>query len=148
MHAIPVALTLFFALDRAALPGGTALLPHGDFIPSLVFTSDGKTLLSASGDGLIRLWDTASGKERQRLRGHKGPVLALALHRDGRTLASGGQDRTVRLWDLRTGKEVRRLEDHRGDVTGVAFSPRGELASTESGQSGEYLWVRRGPVVV
>jgi WD40 repeat protein len=130
MHTIPVVLTLFFSLDGAALPRGMALLPHGDGVPSLLFTPDGKTLISASGDGFIRLWDTATGKERQRLRGHQGAVLALALHRDGRTLASGGHDQMVRLWDLRTGTEVRRLEGHSGNVTRVAFSPDGaELAS-------------------
>ena len=66
MHAVPVALALFFSLDRAALPEGTALLPHGDFVASLVFTPDGKTLISASGDGLVRLWDTGTRNARRR----------------------------------------------------------------------------------
>jgi WD40 repeat protein len=143
MHPIPVALVLFFTLDRAALPEGAAALPHHGFVASLAFTPDGKTLISASGDGLVRLWDTSTHKERHLLQGHKGAALSLSLNRDGRTLASGGQDGTVRLWDLRDGKELRRLEGHRGDVTGVAFSPDGaELASADTGNAGEYFAIR------
>ena len=40
---------------------------------------DGRTILSASEDRTIRVWDRASGKEVRRLLGHQGPVTALAL---------------------------------------------------------------------
>jgi WD40 repeat protein len=143
MHPVPVALTLFFALGRAAPPEGTAEFPHPGFVAALAFAPDGKTLISASGDGLVRLWDPAARKERLLLKGHKGAALALSLSRDGRTLASGGEDGTVRLWDLHSGKELRHLAGHRGDVAGVALSPNGaEVASADSGNSGEYRNLR------
>jgi WD40 repeat protein len=138
---------MLLAVPDAAMgtlpPTAAIQLPHGGFVSALTFTRDGKTLISASGDHLIRLWDPATGKERARLEGHTKAVLALALAPDGNTLASGSTDRTVRLWDLAGRKSVRLLEGHQGDVVSLAFSSRGNwLASTSIKRSGEYLVVR------
>jgi hypothetical protein len=51
-------------------------------------------------DGLIRLWEWATGKERARLVGHGGAVVALAYAPDGRLLASGCTDTTALVWDV------------------------------------------------
>ncbi|HYT89758.1 MAG TPA: hypothetical protein VEL76_13705 [Gemmataceae bacterium] len=116
----------------ASLPKGVTQLRHGGFVSALAFTPDGKTLISASGDRLIRLWDPAASKEVHRLEGHTAAVVSLALTPDGKRLASGGADRTVRVWDLAGRKEVRRIEGHRRDVTSLAFSPDGtQLASAD-----------------
>jgi WD40 repeat protein len=107
-------------------PRGAVQLPHGGVVYSLAFLPDGKTLVSASGDRLVRLWDPATGKERRRLEGHTDAVLSLALTPDGKRLASGSADRTVRFWDLDTpGKERRLLQGHHLDVTALTFSPDG-----------------------
>src|SRR5262249_15113509 len=47
------------------------------------------------------------------LRGHDGPVLALAFAADG-TLASAGADGTIRLWDAMAGSERTTLAGHVG----------------------------------
>jgi WD40 repeat protein len=70
-------------------------------VTGLVFRRDGRTLLSAGKDGLIRGWDARSGKPQGRpLRGHEGGVAALALAPDDQTLASGGVDMRIAIWDL------------------------------------------------
>jgi WD40 repeat protein len=87
-------------------------------------------MISGSGDGLIRLWDTASGKERRRLAGHTGRLLSLALSRDGKTLASGSADATTTLWSVADGRRLRVLKKEYGYVQSLAFSPDGQwLAS-------------------
>jgi WD40 repeat protein len=114
-------------------PQGAVQLRHGGFVSSLVFLPDGKTLISASGDRLIRLWEPATGKELRRLEGHTAAVLSLALAPDGKRLASGGADGTVRFWDLAAGKETRRIQGHRRDVTSLTFSPDGtQFASADA----------------
>jgi WD40 repeat protein len=129
------------------VPRGTVALRHGGFVSAVLFSPDGKELLSGSGDGLIRVWDAETGKELRRLGGHKGGVLSLSLARDGRTLASGGADRAARLWDLRAGKELRLLRRESGDIAAVALSPDGRLlALAESSSRGEYLYVRGPPI--
>jgi WD40 repeat protein len=112
---------------------GAIQLRHGAFVSSLAFTRDGKTLISASGDRLIRLWDPATGKERRRLVGHTDAVLSLALAPGGKRLASGSADGTVRFWDLAAGKETRLIQGHRRDVTSLTFSPDGtQFASADA----------------
>jgi WD40 repeat protein len=128
---------------------GAVVLRHGGFVSAVVFTPDGKELISGSGDGLIRVWDAGAGKELRHLGAHKGGVLALSLARDGRTLASGGADQSARLWDLRAGKELRVLRRERPapwDVVAVALSPDGRhLAFADAGGRDIFLWARTGP---
>jgi WD40 repeat protein len=74
-------------------------LGHNEgWIYALTFVADGKTLISASKDRTIRVWDSATGKERSLLRGHRGPVQTLVLSPDGTRLASGSQDGTLLIW--------------------------------------------------
>jgi WD40 repeat protein len=65
----------------------------------------------------------------QRLEGHHGRVLGLAVSPDGQSALSAGQDHTVRLWDLASGFEVRTFAGFDGPVHAVAFSPDGRLAA-------------------
>jgi WD40 repeat protein len=81
-------------------------LPHLElpYAPQeVLFTADGRTLLTTDREKGIRLWEVATGQERRRLAGHllgPGPIDALALGPGGRTLASGGSDGQVLVWDL------------------------------------------------
>jgi serine/threonine protein kinase len=61
------------------------------------------------------------------LRGHRGPVLAVAFSPDGLMLISGGSDGTVRVWRAEDGEEMRTLEGHAGGVLSLAFHPGGSV---------------------
>jgi WD40 repeat protein len=77
---------------------------HEGAIFRAIFSPDGRTLAWAGPkDGIVRLSEVATGKERRRLAGHiPGPAGVRALHftRDGRHLISGGADTTCLVWDL------------------------------------------------
>src|ERR1700733_3650179 len=98
---------------------------HMGIIRGLTFTSDGRQVVSASQDKVIRVWDWRSGKTVRTIRGNvgtseEGKILALALSPDNKLLAvagvmgprSGqGPDRSVgaiRIYDFGSG-ELRTL---------------------------------------
>ena len=80
-----------------------ALTGHQNWVRSVTFSPDGRTLASASDDNTIRFWQVDSGVEIRALTGHQNWVLSVAFSPDGKTLASASSDNTVRLWDVATG---------------------------------------------
>lgn len=81
----------------------------------------------------LRLWETATGKERLQLEVQPGAGWNLAFSPDARTIATGGADGTIRLYDVATGKERRRFPGSGKPVVAVAFCADGKsVASTDS----------------
>ena len=79
-------------------------------VEDVAFSPDGKTLALASREGTVQLWDVATGKLLETLKGHSSAVMAVAFSPDGRTLASGSSDQTVRLWNVETRRELMQLD--------------------------------------
>jgi WD40 repeat protein len=75
-----------------------------------------------------------------RIKGHAGPIRAVAFDPQGETLASGSDYKTVKLWDGRTGKFLRTLEGHEHAVCSVAFDPQGETLASGSDDKTVRLW--------
>jgi WD40 repeat protein len=64
------------------------------------FTRDQRRVVTAENNSNeVKLWDARTGREVFELRGHSGPVLALAFSPDGNVLATGSDDHTIRSWD-------------------------------------------------
>ncbi|KKY14237.1 putative small nucleolar ribonucleoprotein complex subunit [Diplodia seriata] len=94
------------------------------------------TLMSASDDTTVRLWDLPSDKSTQTFVGHQDYVRCGGFMpgQAGRLLFSGSYDQTVRLWDPRIeGKAVMTFK-HAAAVESVLPLPSGTtlLASAEN----------------
>jgi cytochrome c len=63
------------------------------------------------------------------LRGHGGPVRALAVSPDGRLAMSGSFDQSAILWDVEGGAALGVLRFHDGAVNAVAALPDGRFAT-------------------
>lgn len=127
--------------DTESLAPVGAPLPCGSAIDVVAFTPDGRTLVAATDNEVVHLWDTRTGAPAGgSLVGHIGEVCALVCRPDGTLLAALSGRHSVRLWDLRAGTSVGRpLGIAEGDLYAIAFSADGALLAT-AGQNGAQLW--------
>ena len=114
----------------AILTGRTVVdLPTGGYaVAKIAFSPDGGRAAGAMGDRTVRIWDAATGRVLQVLRGHSDLVEDVAFSPDGGELASASYDKTVRVWDLATG-EHRVLRGHAGAVDHVVWSDGAHLVT-------------------
>jgi WD40 repeat protein len=120
-------------------------LPMEGIFPSQIFfgvySPDGKAFVCGGGIQsptivTLKMFDTATGKEKMSFKGHEEPVTAGAFSPDGSLFATGGMDGSSILWDVVTGKPRVTLKGHdsggkkkrttRG-ISAIAFSPDGKL---------------------
>jgi WD40 repeat protein len=103
-------------------------------IRSLAFRQDGKTLVTGSDSGTLKIWDSATRKAlaTRATDGKQDEVLGVAFSPDGRVIASAHKSGALRLWDGVTLTLLRQSPMvHEGGTLAVAFSPEGKtLVST------------------
>jgi eukaryotic-like serine/threonine-protein kinase len=115
-------------------------------IVSLAFSPDSRRLASAGYDRIVRLWDTASGREVLDLHGHADIMGRVLFSPDGQRLASASADGTVRVWDGNPFDEnavphIRTLGGNDGEFFGVAFSSKdNRLLASASADNFIKLW--------
>lgn len=98
---------------------------HRGGVNSAVINSDGTLIVSGGTDGLVKVWNIATGELEVALAGHSGAVRGIALSENGRYIVSGGSDNLVKVWTV-TGDELFSIEGHTEHIYGVAFSPDGK----------------------
>jgi hypothetical protein len=91
-------------------------------ISTVIFSPDGKYLLSGTWGSAIRMWDVSTGQNIKTFTGHTGRINSLAFSPDGRHILSAARDNLVKIWDAATGQELRTLTGHTGEVRSIAFS--------------------------
>jgi WD40 repeat protein len=79
---------------------------HRSWIRDVVFSLDGKWLLTANDDKTLKLWDAGTGQELRTFKGHKRRVWSVGITGDGERIVSGEEGFAVKVWDAETGQEL------------------------------------------
>jgi WD40 repeat protein len=118
---------------------------HKKTIWSVAFSSDGKRIVSAGEEPVVKVWDAVTG---DRLLDLKVADLKpddeffcrAEFSPDGDRVVTAGSDRLVRVWDARKGTELRTLVGHTGLVYRAVFSPNGKEIASAGGDRTVRRW--------
>ena len=111
---------------------------HESAVNAVAILNDGRAVTGGA-DALIGIWTPGKPVPDAILRGHQGPIAALAASPDSAILASASWDRTVHLWPLAGGSPVV-LEGHQQNVNGVAFATDGTAVISADYDAKVRIW--------
>jgi WD40 repeat protein len=123
---------------------------HGQAGEPLVFSFSpgGRLLATSTYGGMIKVWETHTGKLLHEHRVQTIDLLPVALSPDGMHLAwAGASDQAIHLWDLAKGRENLVFTGNRNGPLSVAFANDSRTAIT-LGTEWRRPFVVRGSVVM
>lgn len=130
------------ALRKVYQQNCAAMKVPGCILFHAAFSLDGKLIVTASNDNLIRIWDAYTGVQiGQPLKGHTDVVNYAVFSPDGKHIVSASRDSTIRIWDVSTGKQMGiPLIGHTDDVNSAVFSPDGKRIVSASADRTVRIW--------
>src|SRR5579872_2003518 len=94
------------------------------------------SVVSASDDHSVCIWDIEAGKCERRLKLDPDPVIAVAAASDGSFFITGGEDKRVRFWHTADGAEFGVPLKTCDTIQALAISTDSQLVASGEGQEG------------
>jgi WD40 repeat protein len=102
----------------------------------VAFSPRGATLaVTGDKDGVVRLFEDATGKPAGRLEGHRTETSDAAFSPTGTRLATADREGTIRLWDVGSRTPLAAIKAHDELIYRIAFSPDGRTIASASQDS-------------
>jgi len=98
------------------------LSEHTDCVTSVVFSLDGRSIVSGSWDATVKLWDVQTGGVVKTFHGYTSYARSVSISADCIRIVSGSDDGTIHLWDIQTGECLWTIKQQEA-VNHVRFSP-------------------------
>jgi WD40 repeat protein len=137
-----VAMRILVDASATALeqPFYTATMQHEAQVNDAVFSPDGETILTASNDKTVVLWDLKGN--RLTTIPHNATVFTARFSSDGRQILTVSKENHAQLWDLR-GTRLQTFR-HNREVTTAEFSTDGNMIVTASNDRIARVWDTEG----
>lgn len=94
-------------------------------VGNVAYSPDRQRILSTNNND-AKIWAASNGELQVMLKGHEGPVWAVAFSPDGNFALTGSWDGTAKLWNSRSGALLHTFTGHQYAVHSVAFTPDGK----------------------
>ena len=127
-----------YALRMSLKQQSVIMNGHRDMVNSVMFSPNGKEIVSSSNDSSVIVWDAITGNMKYELKGHKGCVNFASFNPQSNKIVSGSNDGTIRIWDALVGKELLQIKVDEWIETAV-YSPDGNRIATVA-QGTIQLW--------
>jgi WD40 repeat protein/serine/threonine protein kinase len=111
-------------------------LPHGDTVYQAIYSADGRRIVTASGDGAVRIWDAANGGLLHELRHHgaKFRYYSIAMSPGDKFVAAiASQGEIAHVWNTATGAAIAELINDNTGFPSLAFSSDSRWLATSGG---------------
>ena len=128
-------------IDPKASPQQSLILPGTSMVVwSVRFSPDGSQLATAGEDGMVRIWEVATGEELLAAQVHTRPVQDLAYAPDGSSVYSAGDDGIVVAVDPTTGARTQDRFPHSSGLWTLDLDPEGARMVTGASDGSAVLW--------
>ncbi len=116
-----------YTIQRWEIATGTktALVGHENWVRTLGFSPDGRTLYSGAYDGRLISWEIGeeTPQPKQSIQAHQGWLRGLAVSDDGQRVVTCGNDRLEKIWSAADGQLIREMSGHPNLPYCVQFVP-------------------------
>ncbi|MDH5602990.1 MAG: hypothetical protein OEY51_03600, partial [Cyclobacteriaceae bacterium] len=127
---------------------------HENVINGLGFTADGRHLISAGDDGIIKIWSVSTGNFEEKASIEVGlPVAGLSVNLSNGRVAIATRDQNVLIYDL-SGIDGNRdnypsfaLKKHKEVINKVCYSPDGKYLASCSFNNDLIVWDNNGEII-
>lgn len=118
---------------------------HKASVRQVAFAQQNTRLVSVGEDGMLKVWDTATGKLVREWQAHQSIITAVAVGPSDELLTAGGDQMAYR-WTLE-GEKTATYNGHQGVISDVAISTDGGHVLTASQDATVRLWQPDGSLV-
>ncbi len=126
----------------------TALRGHDGAVTSVVYTADGRSIVTAGADATLRIWNASGGLLRTIELDH-GPATSIALL--GNRVLTGHGEGQIDLWDVDRADKISSFRRNEAHVWAVTFAGEPERFAAGGHDWKVSLWdarLKEGPVHV
>jgi len=144
-HSQPQPTATSSPTPEAAFPetSVTAVVPLeglNETVTSMEFADDSKSLLTVSLEGLVRVWDTQTGKNLTNLTMETEDVINAVFSPDAKYVLTVSPAGTIRAWNIASQTLYATLRGHNGPIFHMDFSRDGKSLLTTSFDGTARIW--------